>query len=393
MSESAIGGDLVLSARPATPEAFAAYGRLLADGDRAILGANEGGRSEVLVASDRREAGPRRVRHVQRFPQAKRLVIVSGDVASLLVVCGRGDPPEGPASAFRVPGGTGVLIDAGVWHAGPVPLADAPVLEVLEVAGPADRLDRRSIAEVLGFDGLRVMLPDELGAPGPGLDLKDETSVTIAPALRGRVRLACLALDGIEVAESANSLRDEGDRLADELRRQWGGSSPSEVPGLRPVRDLYRALGIDPTKTRPSSEALLRRVLQSKPLYRVNSLVDALNLCSLKTLVPFGVYDRTRVAGPVVLRAGLPGEGYAGIGRGRVSVEGRPCLADREGPFGNPTADSLRTRVTLTTTRALVVLYLPSTIGEDDAARFLDAAAESVATHCGGEETARRIVA
>ena len=159
------------------------------------------------------------------------------------------------------------------------------------------------------------------------------------------------------------------------------------------MRRLYRALGIDPTKTRPSSEALLRRVLQNKPLYRINALVDAMNLCSLRTLVPFGVYDRSRIAGPVVLRAGGAGEGYEGIGRGRVSVEGRPVLADREGPFGNPTADSMRTSVTHGTTRALVVLYLPASLDEAGAARFLDATSLAVVRHCGGHESARRVVA
>ena len=390
MTESAIGGDLVLAARPATAEAFAPFGRLVAVGDRVRLG----GQGRVLVARARREAGPRRVRHVQRFPDARRLVFTMGDVPSLLVVCGPGERPGGPPSAFRIPGGTGVLVEAGIWHAGPVPMADAPVVEMIEILGPADRLDRRTVAELLGVEGLRVLLPDEPGAPGPGLDLKDDASVSIVGELRGRVKLGCLAFDGLSVGESGAALREEGDRLADDLRRMFGGgAAPSEIPGLKPVRDLYRALGIDPTKTRPSSEALLRRVLQQKPLYRISNLVDALNLCSLRMLVPFGVYDRARVAGPVVLRAGGPGEGYPGIGRGRVQVEARPVLADREGPFGNPTADSLRTRVTPGTTRAFVVLYLPSTMEDPGVDRFLDAASASVVAHCGGQETARRVVA
>ncbi len=158
------------------------------------------------------------------------------------------------------------------------------------------------------------------------------------------------------------------------------------------MRDLYRALGLDPTKTRPASEALLRRVLQGRPLYRVNSLVDAMNLCSLTTLVPFGVYDRGRIVAPVMLRFGSVGEGYEGIGRGRVGVEGKPVLVDRDGPFGNPTADSLRTSVGHGTTKALVVLYLPPTVDAAHVDRFLGAASAAVVRACGGAESGRRVV-
>ncbi len=223
-------------------------------------------------------------------------------------------------------------------------------------------------------------------------DLSSEFGVTVARDLQGRVTLACLAFDGLTVAESGAALEEEESRLTADLRRQWGAAAPQDIPSLAPARDLYKGLGLDPTKTRPSSEALLRRVLQGKPLYRINTLVDALNLCSLKMLVPFGAYDRARIAGPVVLRTGAPGEGYEALGRGRLSMEGRPVLADREGAFGNPTADSLRTRITPGTTRALVVLYLPPLMAEGNASRFLDSVAAVVVKHAGGAEAERRIV-
>ena len=388
MSSTVVGGDLVLAARPVTAESFAPYGRLLGPGDRVRLG----GRGSVLLALDTKEAGPRRVKTFQRFADAKRVLLGLSEAAMILVVCGRGDAPAGPAAAFRVPGGTGVVLDAGVWHAGPLPLGDGPLLEALETVGSADRLDRRSVPEVLGAEGLRIMLSDEYGAPGPGLDLHDDYAVRIADGLRGRLSLGCLAFDRLSVTETDEALRQDGERLAHDLRVQWAERPPSEIPGLEPVRALYRGLGIDPTKTRPSSESLLRRVLQGKPLYRVNALVDALNLCSLRMLVPFGAYDRSRVAGPVVLRSGAAGEGYEGIGRGRIAVEGRPVLADREGPFGNPTADSLRTAVSHATTRAFVVLYLPPTMAAAEVAPLLDAVSAAVVRHCGGEETARRSV-
>ena len=388
MAEAAVGGDWVLAARPATPEAVAPYGRLLLNGGRERFG----GAAPVLLAMDAREAGPLRVRHLQRYPDARRFLLALSDASFIVVVAGTGERPAGPAAALRVAGGVGLVIDAGVWHAGPILMADATILEALETAGPADRLDRASVAECLGAEGLRIVLPDEPGAPGPGLDLAETWSATISRDLVGKLRLACLAFDRLTVGESPAALCEEGDRLAQELVRQHGPDAvPADIPGLKPARELYRGLGIDPTKTRPSSEALLRRVLAGKPLYRINSLVDALNLCSLRTLVPFGAYDRARIAGPLVVRLGNPGEGYEGIGRGRVSVERRPVLADREGAFGNPTADSLRTRIVPGTTRALVVLYLPPTMEDAAISRLLDSVAETVVRACGGAETGRRL--
>jgi DNA/RNA-binding domain of Phe-tRNA-synthetase-like protein len=131
-------------------------------------------------------------------------------------------------------------------------------------------------------------------------------------------------------------------------------------PQIAAVRTMYRALGIDPTKTRPSSEALLRRLRKGDDLPRINSLVDICNWCSVETQMPFGLYDRGRIAGErVTLRRGHDGEGYEGIRKDRVNVGGRLTVVDAIGPFGNPTSDSARTMVTLETTRVLFVIYAP----------------------------------
>ncbi len=126
------------------------------------------------------------------------------------------------------------------------------------------------------------------------------------------------------------------------------------------VRTMYKRLGIDPTKVRPSSEALLRRVRKGDTLPRINSLVDICNWCSLETQLPYGLYDLNRIEGEdIALRIGAAGEGYDGIRKDRVNVEGRITLADAGGPFGNPTSDSARTMVTLDTTRVMFVIYCP----------------------------------
>jgi DNA/RNA-binding domain of Phe-tRNA-synthetase-like protein len=138
------------------------------------------------------------------------------------------------------------------------------------------------------------------------------------------------------------------------------------------VRSMYKRVGIDPTKTRPSSEALLRRVRRGDELPRINSLVDIINWCSVETQLPYGLYDIGKIQGDVTLRLGRAGEEYAGIRKDAVHVAGRLTLADDAGPFGNPTSDSARTMVTTDTTRALVVIFCPASVS----AAVCDAAIE-----------------
>ena len=131
------------------------------------------------------------------------------------------------------------------------------------------------------------------------------------------------------------------------------------MPDIAPARQLYRHFGIDPTRYRPSSEALLRRVLRGERLPRVNSLVDVANVVSLRLQVPIGLYDLAHVRDSLTLRLGREGESYAGIRKEQVNVAGRICVADDAGPCGNPSADSGRTMITTATERAAWIFFLP----------------------------------
>jgi DNA/RNA-binding domain of Phe-tRNA-synthetase-like protein len=140
------------------------------------------------------------------------------------------------------------------------------------------------------------------------------------------------------------------------------------------ARELYRRFGVDPTRVRPSSEALLRRIKKGEPLPRINSLVDVANALSVQLQVPVGLYDLGKTKGDeLVIRLGADGEGYLGIGKERVNVAGRICVADAEGPCGNPSADSARTMITTDTERAAWIYFMPVT--EED----IDRTAELVA--------------
>ena len=216
-------------------------------------------------------------------------------------------------------------------------------------------------------------------------------ALEITPELAGRVRLGVLVLEGVTVRERDEALDAEVDRDCASLRERHGGGPSGDVPGTADARALYKALGIDPTKTRPSNEALLRRALKGEPLYRISTLVDALNLSSLREQLPFGLYDLARVLPPVTLRRGAPGEGYEGIRKGFVSVDGRPVLVDGEGPFGNPTSDSARTMIRLETRDALVTCYAPSSCPEGRMLGILDRTEETLRRFCGGRGVHRGV--
>ncbi|NOT27507.1 MAG: hypothetical protein HOP16_15565 [Acidobacteria bacterium] len=189
---------------------------------------------------------------------------------------------------------------------------------------------------------------------------------SLAPDLESIVRPGVVWLDGAVVVESDPRL----DGPLAEAERAVRSNPPDEIAA---VRTMYKRVGIDPTKRRPSSEALLRRVRKGEALPRINSMVDVCNWCSLEFQLPYGLYDAAHIEGDVVLRLGLAGESYPGIRKDDVNVEGRITLADGQGPFGNPTSDSARTMVTTATTSALVVVFAPSEVAPTHLERVLDA--------------------
>jgi DNA/RNA-binding domain of Phe-tRNA-synthetase-like protein len=149
---------------------------------------------------------------------------------------------------------------------------------------------------------------------------------------------------------------------------------------------------VDPTKTRPSSEALLRRALQGKGLPRVSPAVDVCNLCSLESQIPLGLYDRDQVKGSVFARLGRFHEGYGGIRKQRINLNGRLLLADEEGAFGAPTSDSLRTAVTPATRALLVVLFCPVDRAGEHLSAALERLADLLGRFCGAGVVAVRVV-
>lgn len=205
---------------------------------------------------------------------------------------------------------------------------------------------------------------------------------TLAPELSSIVRPGLLWWNGATVVAHEQRL----DPLLAEAEARVRLTPPAESAA---VRTMYKRVGIDPTKTRPSNEALLRRVRKGDTIPRINSLVDLVNWCSLEFQLPYGLYDLSKINGTVTIRLGADGESYPGIRKDDVNVSGRITVADANGAFGNPTSDSARTMVTTATTDALVVVYAPAEIAAALVRRVMDVTSARMADIAGGREIAR----
>ncbi|MEJ8548458.1 B3/B4 domain-containing protein [Brevibacillus borstelensis] len=186
---------------------------------------------------------------------------------------------------------------------------------------------------------MKVRLAPEIAAilPSFALGVIHYTDVTVSPSpkmLQGRINLFVESL-----------------RLERELPRI------TEIEGVQHWRLAFKRLGIDPGRYRPSSEALLRRLLQGNAFFWINSAVDVNNFLSILHALPYGIYDEARIQGDVVCRLGQAGDVYQGLNGREVHMEGKLVLADEQGAFGSPIVDSQRTPVSEQSKQLMQVIF------------------------------------
>ena len=152
-------------------------------------------------------------------------------------------------------------------------------------------------------------------------------------------------------------LWDEIHELEQCLRQQLTTESLKTLPGIAATRAVYKKCGKDPSRYRPASEQLIRRMLQGKELYQIDTLVDLVNLASIAFGYSIGGFDADKFVGDTLtLGVGREGEPYEGIGRGLLNIAGLPVYRDRQGGVGTPTSDNERTKMTLETRHLLVLI-------------------------------------
>lgn len=181
------------------------------------------------------------------------------------------------------------------------------------------------------------------------------------------VRESCPSLQaGIIRANVINS--PTGDELWDELQAEaariasvYATDTLSQRPAITGTRKAYKTFGKDPARYRVSSEALCRRAIRGLDLYRINTLVDLINVVSMRSGYSIGGFDASRIEGDMTLGVGTADDVFHGIGRGILNIEGMPVYRDNVGGVGTPTSDEERTKITLETTQLLITInaYAP----------------------------------
>ena len=139
----------------------------------------------------------------------------------------------------------------------------------------------------------------------------------------------------------------------------WARSTETlkAISGIEATRRVYRACGKDPSRYRPAAEALIRRQLKGKDLYQIDTLVDLVNLSSIRYGYSIGGFDADKFQGDTLtLGVGREGEPYEGIGRGMINIAGLPVYRDAVGGVGTPTSDNERTKISLSTTHLVVLI-------------------------------------
>ena len=183
-------------------------------------------------------------------------------------------------------------------------------------------------------------------------------AISIAKELNEKVpalMLGCITAR-VNVEERDDALWREIETRTAVLATQLTVEQIGELPQVAQQRHAYKTVGKDPRRYRGSAEALLRRIIQGKGLYQVNTVVDINNLISLETRHPVGCYDCSQLQAPIVFRIGKAGEAYRGIGKGDINIENLPVFADRLGAFGSPTSDSQRAPITNDTKDILMIV-------------------------------------
>lgn len=203
------------------------------------------------------------------------------------------------------------------------------------------------------------------------------------------ITLGCIQAH-VTVENSSNNLSKEIDDYCTVLKDEINIEELSNLPQIKDGRDVYKKLGKAPSKYRLSSEALIRRVLQGKDLYKINNIVDINNLISLKSKFPVGSYNIDHLHSPISLMIGKEGEQYKGIGKDLLNIGNLPVLTDSISGFGSPTSDSERAMITSNVNEILICIY--SFSDKTDIETFLKYGIELLEKFANGKDIKTEII-
>jgi len=174
----------------------------------------------------------------------------------------------------------------------------------------------------------------------------------LCPELKVAV-LQCKVINSETSVELTNTLNAE----ILEIKTRYKMDEINKRPAIEATRAAYKKMGKDPNRYRPSAEALCRRIIREIPVYRINTLVDIINVVSIRSGYSIGGFDVSKIQGTkLTLNVGSATDTFEAIGRGELNVEGLPLYKDEIGGIGTPTSDHERTKITLETRELLIII-------------------------------------
>jgi len=200
-----------------------------------------------------------------------------------------------------------------------------------------------------------------------------------------RFALGVLHYTDVSLTPSPKLLQGRINLFVESLRLEHDLSQITEIDGVRGWRACFKQLGMDPSRYRPSSEALLRRLLQGNPFFWVNSAVDVNNFLSVHHALPYGIYDEDTLFGQVVCRMGQADDHYEALNGRAMQMTGKLLLADARGAFGSPIVDSVRTSVTEDSRNLMQVIFFHEGVPAHQRDEILGSTARMFTEINGGE--------
>lgn len=199
------------------------------------------------------------------------------------------------------------------------------------------------------------------------------------------LKIGLITYNNITIGETPQWIHGRIDLFQEELTLALEGKSVTAIQGVKEWREIFKIIGTDPSRYRPSHEALFRRIIKGQKLPSIHSGADMNNLFSMKYEIPMGIYDLMHINGPVTVRVGGESDTYEGINGREMNMSGKLLTSDHDGAFGSPIVDSKRTMVTETTTRALQVLYLKPSLTDEQQLDIVKTVAEGFIKVNGGD--------
>lgn len=216
--------------------------------------------------------------------------------------------------------------------------------------------------------------------------------LAIDPSIKTRfptLKVLTPQFSGVRVERRSPELKSFGEEVAGEVKRRYSLESLRDLPTFRAYRDFFWRVGIDPTKSRPAAEALIRRVLRGMQIPSINTLVDAYNLASMQTEVALAAFDADRVKGELTMRFAVEGEEFTGIGMRRPTrlMGGEVVVSDGEKLIAiYPHRDAEEAKITEGTRDVLLLVCGVPGVSDEALQEAASLAVEYVTRFCGGEE-------